>query len=241
MSWRELEYPHGKVRADPGQREVVLALLSTARARAHGGYFPVQPHLRVEDVGPTLWRLLREAKLSGIPLVSGSRGELEVRLADEPATVVLDARQRGARRGRHPVAAADDPRAPSGMEGDIGFVGDPAHGVFVHGRDALVLARCDPPLDPSLKGLLRRRRGAGHPCGGRPPLRRALLPGAAPARDVESSDGSVEFPEVDRRRLALSVRFEPGHQALVRWSFLYDVGGERIPVPILDHGEAAPA
>ena len=153
MSWNTLT---ARSRADPGQREEVLALLSTARARAHGGYFPVQQHLGVEDVGPTLWRLLREAELSGIPLVSGSRGELEVRLADAPATVVLDARQRG--------SGGDVTLSPrlmipgsAGLEGDIGFVGDPAHGVFVDGRDALVLARRDLPLDPSIRGLL----GAG--------------------------------------------------------------------------------
>ena len=239
VSWRELEYPYGKVRADPGQREVVLALLSTARARAHGGYFPVQQHLRVEDVGPTLWRLLRETELSGIPLVSGSRGELEVRLADAPATVVLDARQRG--------PGGDVTLSPrlmipgsAGLEGDIGFVGDPAHGVFVDGRDALVLARCDPPLDPSIRGLLGAGESLHIPAADVPRFVGLYYPALRQRASVESSDGSVAFPEVQPPRLALFVRFEPGHRALVRWSFLYDVGGDGITVPILDHGDRHP-
>ena len=79
------------------------------------------------------------------PLVSGSRGELEVRLADEPATVVLDARQSGAggdvRACRRPLLVP----GTVGIEGDLGFVGDPAHGVFVHDRDSLVLPRAIRP------------------------------------------------------------------------------------------------
>jgi hypothetical protein len=239
VSWSELERGYRAPRTDPAQRELLLALLSTARARARGGYLPVQQHLSVEDVGPALWRLLREVRHCGIPLVSGSRGELEVRLADEPATVVLDARQSGA---GGDVSLSPQLLVPGtvGIEGDLGFVGDPAHGVFVHDRDSLVLAPCDPPLDPPLKGLLTGGKAVDIPAEDVPRFVGLYYPVLRQRASIASSDGSVAFPDVEPPRLALWVRFEPGHQALLRWSFVYAVGEERVPVPILDHGQGHP-
>ncbi|HET7399145.1 MAG TPA: DEAD/DEAH box helicase [Intrasporangium sp.] len=252
VSWRDLDYGYRAARVGPRQQEALLALVATARARARGGYYALEQQLAAHDVGAALWRLLRESEEAGIPLVSGAKGETPVLLHEEPAAVVLDVRRTGPRgdatvtpRVRMPGAEAGVDREPDGSDGADqeprlgGLVGTPPHGAFVQTADALVLARFDPPLDESIGTLVTRADVVTVPGAELPRFFSRYYPMLRQLADVESSDGSVTFPEVRPPRLALAVRFEPGHQTTLRWSFAYAVGEQTVTVPILGPAAAA--
>src|SRR5215213_53489 len=234
-SWNEVEYGYGAVRLDPLQREAVLAFLATVRARARGGYYASEPHVTTEQLGPSLWRLLGEARQAGIPVVTGGKGHTSVRVEDDPATVVLDVRCSGP---SGDLSVSTRPRIP-GIEdtepisGDrLGYLGVPPHGVFVHGSDGLVLARFDPPLDPSMGRLVAGGQAVRVPAQDVPRFLSRYYPALRQHATVQSSDASVAFPEIQPPRMALSVSFEPAHQTLLRWSFSYAVDDRVVAVPI---------
>jgi SNF2-related domain/Helicase conserved C-terminal domain/SWIM zinc finger len=232
VSWRELEYGYGAARLDPAQREPMLALLAVARRRARSGYYASEQYVTTEELGPALWQLLRDAEQAGIPLVTGSKGQTPVRVEPDPATVVLDVRRSGA---GGDVSVSPDLRIPGAdvAAGDaLGFLGAPPHGVVVHGPGRLVLARIDPPLDASLGRLVLDGHAVQIPADDVPRFLGLFYPALRRRARVESSDASVSFPEIQPPTLALSVRFDPGHQALLRWSFAYPAGEQVVPVPI---------
>ena len=232
-SWRELEYGYGSARPDPGQREVLLSLLAAARTRSRTGYYALDQNLTADQVGPALWRLLDEAAQAGIPLVTGSQGQLPVRVAEEPAQVVLDARRPDPGGDLVVTPALRVPGAEPAPEHGVGLLGSPPHGVFVHRAGGLTLARFERPLDGPLAKLVTAGEAVQVPADEVPRFLGLYYPVLRQRASVESSDGSVTFPEVLPPRLALSVRFETGHQTLLRWSFAYAAGDKTVTVPVV--------
>jgi superfamily II DNA or RNA helicase len=168
---------------------------------------------------------------------------VEVRLAEEPATVVLDACRS---EGDGAITVSPTLRIPGSEEAGtsaaghtgrrdgeaLGFVGTPPHGVFVWGAGRLLVARLDPALDAPMGALVTGGEAVHIPAEEAPRFLALYYPVLRQRASVESSDGSVAFPQIRPPRLALSVRFEPGHRALLRWSFAYTVGDETLTVPI---------
>ena len=228
VSWRELDGGYGSAQMRPEQRAVIRSVVATFRARQTGyysAYSDVSIHL--DDLGPSGWRLLAEAQAAGLALVAAQVGR-PVRLST--AAVVLDVR-RAADAGLElaPSVRLAGDAAPSA--GRLCLVGSPAHGLFVDAPEELLLAVFDPPLDASTYrlldvGALRIPAAEAARFLGRyyPALRQRVA--------VESSDGSVELPDIEPPTLALDVGFEPGHRTELRWSFAYPVEGEDVRVPL---------
>ncbi len=238
ISWRNLEYGYGAPRLDPAHRESLIGLLATARARSQSHYYSSEQHLAAAQLGTALWRELSEAERAGIPLVSGAGGALPAQLLDDAATVVLDVRR--SRPGSEATVAARVrvPGVGDGATSQVtGFVGTPPHGVFVQTTDRLVLARFDPPLDASMGKLLSGSGTVKIPAPDVPRFLGLYYPALRQHASVESSDGSVDFPEIQPPKLALAVSFEPGHRTLLRWGFAYGAGDEIVTLPILGPSE----
>ena len=68
---------------------------------------------------------------------------------------------------------------------------------------------------------------------------REYYPGLRRVLPVESTDGTVELPEVAPPRLALRLVYGPGHRLHLAWSFRYDLGGAAQHVPLDDGGATA--
>jgi superfamily II DNA or RNA helicase len=236
VSWRELEYGYGGIRLEPAQREVLLSFLATARTRAGGTYYGPENEVSAEQLGPALWRLLDDVRQAGVALVSSGTTEVEVQVEREPVPVTLDVRQPGPRADATVTPQLQLPPRLTG-EGDdqrvLTFLGDPAHGLVLHGSEPLVLARFETPLHPALSRFLTAGDPVRVPAADLPRFLGLYYPGLRRQVRVQSSDGSVAFPEVRPPKLALRALFEPGHQALLRWSFRYVVGDQSLTVPMV--------
>ncbi len=232
--WNDVEYDYGRSALDRAQRQVLLGFLGAARARSAGYYYADQ-NVTSDMLGPGLWRLLREAEEAGIPLVSGPAGSASVTLAGEPAAVSLDARQDADGR----LTLSPRLSLPGGtlelgeaLASTLGFIGDPAHGVVVQEPDRVVLAAFEQPLDRQLGALLRRDEPLQIPEADVSRFLSFYYPVLRRRTTLECSDGSVSLPEVLPPRLVLSVRFETGHVAWLRWSFSYPGSGQAVMVPV---------
>jgi superfamily II DNA or RNA helicase len=232
VSWRELEYGYGAVQPEPVQRDALLSFLATARTGARGGYYGAEQELDAEQLGPSLWRLLDDAQQAGVALVSGDKTHAEVRVEPDPVAVVLDVRRAGPATD---ATVAPQLRLPAGMSGErreMAFLGNPAHGLVAYENGPPVLARFGAPLHPSLTRLLTAGTTQRIPATDLPRFLGVYYPSLLRHAQVESSDGSVTFPQVRPPRLALSVHFEPGHEAHLTWGFRYEVGDEATIVPL---------
>jgi superfamily II DNA or RNA helicase len=114
----------------------------------------------------------------------------------------------------------------------VGFVGSPPHGVHRQVGDRLLLAPIAPPLDAAMGTFVVAGEPVQVPAADVTRFLGRYYPVLRQRASVESSDGSVAFPQIRPPTLALWVRFEPGHQAILRWSFAYAVGEEVVSVPI---------
>ena len=228
-TWRELDSHYGSAQVRPEQRTALRSILATFRARQTSyasTYGDVSIHL--DDLGPSGWRLLREAQEQGIALV-GTSVEQVVRLSDEPAALVLDLRQQGADADLDLVPTL---RVGEGLPGGrLGLVGRPAHGLFVDSPQQLLLASFDPPLGAATSRLL----DAGPlriPAVEVPRFLSRYYPALRQQVAVESGDGSVELPQIEPPTLILAVTFEPDHRTDLRWSFAYRIEGEPVLLPL---------
>jgi superfamily II DNA or RNA helicase len=234
MSWREIDgyyNSYGSTQVRPEQRAVARSILATFRGRQtayHSPYSDVSIHL--DDLGPSGWRLLAEARACDIALV-GVKVDQPVRLSTEPATVVLDVRRVGADADLELTATvrlSGQDELPAGRRC---LVGSPPHGLFVAAPGGLLLARFDPPLDAATSRLLDS--GALRiPAAEAPRFLSRYYPALRQRVAVQSSDGSVELPDIEPPVLALDVAFEPGHRTVLHWSFAYAVEGQAVRVPL---------
>jgi len=238
VSWRDLSGTYGSAQVRPEHRALARAIVAAFRGRQashHPSYADVSIHL--DDLGADAWRLLAEAQEIGIALV-GSVADHPVRLSVEPATVVLDVRrsQPDADLDLTPVVrVAGERDLPVGR---LRLVGSPVHGLFVDAPQELLLAAFDPPLDETTSRLL----GQGElrvPAAEASRFLSRYYPALRQRLCVESTDGSVELPEIEPPVLALEVRWEPGHRTQLAWSFAYQGDGQTLRVPLDEAADVA--
>ncbi len=113
-------------------------------------------------------------------------------------------------------------------------VGQPPHGVFIRTQDGLVLAPLAKPLTEPLANFADSVDTLVVPAQDTSRFLAHYYPTLRQRTAVESSDGSVEFPEIEPPRLALHVAFEDDHRTRLHWAFRYPVGGDSIDVPLRD-------
>lgn len=234
ISWSDVQYPSHWRRIDPAHREALAAILTAARIRSPS-YYAAGQWVSADIVGAGIWSLLDDAVAAGVVLVTGPKGNHSVHVSPEPATMVLDV----SRAPSGDILVRPTLRVP-GVVGAPIRLGHPAHGVFVRTSDGLALARLAKPLTPPLANLVDSVDTLTVPAQDASRFLAHYYPTLRQHAAVESSDGSVEFPEVEPPRLALHVTFEDDHRTRLRWTFRYAVGAESIYVPLLAAAAVGP-
>ncbi|MBV9485873.1 MAG: DEAD/DEAH box helicase [Frankiaceae bacterium] len=228
-SWGELErrsYYAGTTSLTPGQRAWVSETLAIARSRLPAYTSYSEPAIHLDDLGPAAWRVLANAVQLGFTLL-GTRGRT-IELSSSPARPGLDIRRR-ADGDIELVAALRDANGHP-LPADAWLVGDPAHGAVIETDTGLRLLAVEPVLDAAIRRLIERSP-ISLPESDLPRFLSEFYPAASRKLVVTSGDGSVDLPEIEPPRLALRVRFEPGHRAVIEPSFTYRVGDEVREVP----------
>ncbi|HZI96714.1 MAG TPA: SNF2-related protein, partial [Actinomycetales bacterium] len=244
-SWRDVQHDFGWPREERAHRDALRAVFAAHLATQRGYYgYGAEPTIHLDDLGPSLWRLLTQAADAGLGLVATRASAGPVVVAD-PAAVSLDLRavaSSGA--SLDPVVTiAGQPLSASAVE----LLGDPVHGVFVTdpqgiegvtGTDgpapSLVLAPLDEPPDDHVAALLSQGDGLQIPADDLPRFLQVYYPALRQAVTVTSTDDSVELPEVVLPRLALTVTFTPRNEVSLDWGFAY--GTDCVPLDGEDDG-----
>jgi superfamily II DNA or RNA helicase len=227
-SWRDLQY--GGVATRAAHREAVLALQHAWQARRPSWYAVSDTAVHLDELGSSALRLLAATRDAGVVLLDAA-GRPTVRLADEPAQVQVDLRREAGS-----VVLQSSVLLPGADGAALTLVGTPACGVFACTDRGLLLAGFDAPLDKATEALLAERP-VEVPETDLPRLVRRYLPLLGRRAEVVSSDGSVPLSPVEPPRLALEVRYEPGHVAGLAWSFRYAFGDEQVDVPLEEAGD----
>ncbi|WP_226909550.1 DEAD/DEAH box helicase [Georgenia ruanii] len=238
ISWADLRYAYTD-RLVRAHREALQELFLAHRTGAGYTYGDVPVFL--DEFGPALWPLLRRVVDAGVAFVP-ARGTGPVQLAAEPARAVVDL----ARTGEGDLEVTAALRLPAGHDGGrlLGLLGRPGHGVAVEvpapgsGPAGLLLAPLAEPLTKRAGALVDAGRVLV-PAADAERFLREYYPGLRRVLPVESTDGTVELPEVAPPRLALRLVYGPGHRLDLAWSFRYDLGGAAQVVPLDDAAATA--
>ena len=228
-SWRDLQYGYAPTRA--AHREAVLALQLAWQARRPAWYAVSDTSVHLDELGSSALRLLAEARDAGVVLLDGA-GRPGVRLADEPARVRVELRREAGSVVLRPLVVL-----PGADGSPVTLVGTPACGVFACTDGGLVLAGFETSLNAGTEALLTERP-VEVPEADLPRLARRYLPLLGRRVELVSSDDSVALTPVEPPRLALDVRYEPGHVAALSWSFRYAFGNDQLDVGLGEVGDA---
>ena len=239
VSWRDLENDYGSVRIQPAHRDVLRAMSLTFRSR-QPSYLSTYSDLTIhlDSLGPSAWGLLSNAQDAGVVLI-GPQASVQVQLAKGPAEVIADLRQPTPEQAAVLTMWLRIPAEPDLDLAGLTLVGSPPHGLFVGDAERLLLAPFEHPLAPGVVQLLQQPvvyipapEVALFQSHYYPALRRRVT--------VESSNGTVELPQIAPPRLVLDVHFGQEHRTLLRWSFGYGVAGALVRIP-LHSSEALPS
>ncbi|HZI96230.1 MAG TPA: SNF2-related protein, partial [Actinomycetales bacterium] len=228
----------------------MLRAIYAAQLSRRGGYYAYDTPVHLDDLGPSLWRLLAQATDAGLELVSPKASAGPVVVADA-ATVCLDLRRASPSSG-----ATLDPLVTIGTHtleaAGVDLLGDPAHGLFVTDpgelasitgteelTPSLLLAALDERPDEHVAGLLRAGQGLEIPAPDLPRFLQVYYPGLRRAVTVTSTDDSVDLPEVLPPRLALTVTFRPDNAVSLEWGYAYQVADGVACLPLDGAGDGA--
>ena len=228
IGWHELDYGHRARGSNPEHRMALRAFQAWERSRSSPYSYGTSQAMQVDGLGPMFWRLLDDALAAGVSLVTGNRGQHQVRLARDPVTALLDLTRTSA--GDMTLTARVT--LPD-VAGALHFIGSPPHGVVAAAGGGLVLARFAAPLEAHLAELVVQRGSVRVPATDVDRFLSRYYPALVQRATVLSTDGSVVLPEVLPPLLALRVSFEEDHRARLRWTFRYRVHGDAVDVPLL--------
>jgi len=220
VSWQNVRWTWG--RFVPAHAEALRALVASQQ-HTYG------THVYLDELGPAVWPLLRQARDAGVALVPhrGLRGE--VTLSPAPAEVTLDVHTHPLLDGVRVTPVVSVGGRTVGAHA-VAFVGHPVHGVAVN-DDGLLLAPLARPLPAGASDLV-----AGEslhiPPDGVDRFRRTFYPRLRRLLPVRSSDGAVDLPEVIAPVLVLAVAHLPEFVVHLRWSFRYATTGGAVDVPV---------
>ena len=227
IAWSDLHYAYSARPMDPAQRNALAAILALHRTNS-SQWHQVGDTITSETLGSDLWRLLREAAEADIALVTGHQGSSDVHLLPEPVELVLDL----TRDGDGAIVLHPSVDMPGVTEVPV-LLGNPGHGLLASGGRDLWLAALTQPLTPALTGLLGTPGGLRIPQQDSARFLTGYYPALAQQATLTSSDGSVEFPQIQAPTLAVEVRFERGHVTRLHWTFVYAVGQDSHHLPLL--------
>ncbi|EWT02359.1 helicase SNF2 [Intrasporangium oryzae NRRL B-24470] len=150
------------------------------------------------DASAEVWPLLGEARRAGIEILPGSGVEGPIRIAEEPARLVLGVHRADDESGdlvlRVEVVGLPD-ELSDGLPGSRLLIGDPVHGIAVEGDDgSLTFVALDQDLGLDRDGLLQAEAGLRVPAEERARFLRTAVPGL---RDRVRVRSEVPLPVPD--------------------------------------------
>ncbi|MFC7403327.1 SNF2-related protein [Citricoccus sp. GCM10030269] len=236
LTWRKFQY--GGLRHQLREDHVELL------GQLYRLYLAERPHhygndetLRLDALsGPAAWQLLSRAQEMGVEFVGqGIVGE--VHLA-EPATLRLDVSEHGGLEVAPVVESEGEPVPGARAAGTGGYLAAevrddvPRHGAPV--RVTLVPAKQTIPR--AVLDLLQQGEPLRIPQGETEEFFYDVYPRLSRLMPVDSTDGSVEFPEVPSPELRLEVTHRRHHETVLEWSWLYWGPKRELPVEIRRRG-----
>ena len=231
VSWRDLPFEYGAVRRVPEHRDVLVELYRAAQSAGSSGYYGNPDAVFLDEVGPQLWRLLREAQRAGVPFVTAKTPADRVVL-EGPAALRMQATADA--RGDLLLEAVVDRTTGLTPLAGLTLVGTPVHGAFVVEGDALRLVPFADRVPTELSRMIARFPRLEVPSADVERVRRELVPALQRMVDLVSPDGSVELPSVQPPVLALTVSHAEGARLTLDWSIVYPSGEARPPTPPAD-------
>ncbi len=227
ISWSRLDhqYSYGQPSLNSKRHLTILTeLLALSRLSSPRSYYasPDQAVWLQVINSRRLWDLLHEARDLRLPMLLAGRQAAPVDLRPAAAQVTVDAIRDEAGIMLRPRVVADGQELPLGS---ALWIGQPAHGIAWWGpsHDApansarLSLAAFEAPIDDSVRTFLATSAVLIPPRDEQrflldlyPVLRRRIA--------VDSSDRSVELPELPAARLVLTLHHSEGHKLDLAWS-----------------------
>ncbi|MEG9247037.1 DEAD/DEAH box helicase [Arthrobacter sp. Soc17.1.1.1] len=220
LSWGSISYQTYGLKLDPEQHRWFSQFPALHRGTGVNYFGNNDSWLYLDDFSnPLLWQLLDEAQRLGIAFV-GAKKSVTIELAEQ-ATLKLDATETddGSLRLR-PALDIDGQPHPS----------DTAHVISTHGLytvapdDTITLAPTARKLTPRDIELLQRGRSVVVPEEERSLFLQEYYPKLRQSIEVDSSDGSVELPEIQPPVLVLTTAYGTDGSVSLDWHFDYPLG-----------------
>ncbi|MDN5856851.1 MAG: SWIM zinc finger family protein, partial [Actinomycetia bacterium] len=211
-SWRDMQRPWGSAKHRPEHVDV----LHRMNALSDGMAYLISDAAGVElgEFGPSVWRLLAEARDAGVEFVSAAAG-LYVELSDTPAVACLDTA-----RDPHTGGLAITPALRIGDEtvelGAVEPVGWPVHGALRVTDSALELFPLAEPPSERLSALFGRSIEV--PADEVDSFLTDYYPALGRVVPLTSADASVALPEIAAPRLRAVADFQPEHELRLSWA-----------------------
>ncbi|WP_120338881.1 DEAD/DEAH box helicase [Cryobacterium soli] len=223
LTWDNLAYSRGMLNRT--QLRVLTALfeLYSSGQRYH---VVTDPWLHLDGfANRALWGLLGEAREAGIPFIGTTSAQHAVTVSTEPAELALDIRRDDDGLTLSPIVSLDGHVLERSA---LGYIGDPAHGLFTwttHGTEVrLTIA----PLARQLGRDLRVLASAHEPITVPPDEENVFLADFYPflrgQLTLTSTDGSFDLPDTARPVLALSISAQADARITLHWEWHYTGG-----------------
>ncbi|MCU1633535.1 MAG: hypothetical protein JWM61_2187 [Micrococcaceae bacterium] len=220
LSWGSISYQTYGLKLDADQHRWFSQFPALHRGTGVNYFGNNDSWLYLDDFSnPLLWQLLDEAQRLGIAFV-GSKKSVTIELATR-ATLKLDAtRTEEGSLQLCPALDVDGRPHPS----------DTAHVISTHGvytvapNDTITLAPTSRKLTPKDIELLQRGRPVLVPEEETSLFLQEYYPKLRQSIQVDSSDGSVELPEIEPPVLVLTTAYGADGSVSLEWNFDYPLG-----------------
>ena len=231
LTWDNLAYSRGTL--NRAQLRVLTALFEvySSGQRYH---VTTDPWLHLDGfANRALWGLLGEAREAGIPFISTTPGQDPVTVSTEPAELSLDISRDEHGLTLSPTISLDGHTL---SRSTLGYIGDPAHGLFTWTTTSTNVRLTLAPLARQLGRDLRGLASAETPITVPPDEENVFLADFYPflrgQLTLTSSDESFELPDTARPVLALSISALDARIGL-HWDWHYTGGaGEPALAPL---------
>ncbi len=228
LSWSSLRqdraYP-------PRHRELFNEFYSYTQYRSDYHYYGSGGWTSLSTVGPMLWSFLSTLSEAGVPLILEARGTAtptEIRLAAEPAEIVLDVRRDGEDFAIAPRVSVDGELL---MPHGFGWLGSPTHSLYHEsssdGSDrpgTLTIAKLAGRPSRDLRDWLFDPQEVPLPRADLDRFTDEFYPQLRSTARVTSSDGSVVLPSISAPTLVVIVHPQSDLSLRLRWKVQYAVG-----------------
>jgi superfamily II DNA or RNA helicase len=223
LTWDNLTYSRGML--NRAQLRVLTALfeLYSSGQRYH---VTTDPWLHLDGfANRALWGLLGEAREAGIPFIGTTPGQDPVTVATDPAELSLDIRRDSNGLTLYPTITLDGRTLDRSA---LGYIGDPAHGLFTWAADTADLRLTIAPLSRQIGRDLRVLASAHTPITVPPDEENVFLADFYPflrgQLALTSTDASFDLPDTARPVLALSISAHPDARISLHWDWHYTGG-----------------